>query len=251
MELIKNLTLSAMIIDDNINNRKKIIKFFSADESVRICGCFSCNENIIFYIRKNLPDVVVVNVGTYSFKKINILSEINELPEKIRPKIIAISSSNSCATMSKLFGRRIDYFINEPIILSLLKDAIIAVCRDNTFEYSHEVSLIKKVVTSVGVPINVLGYSYTVLALDIMLRSQKTILAKDVYNTIAEFNNTSSDCVEAAVRNAIKKAQATNTKAFEHIFKYSRKPISNAVFLITLKEYILSGEFFIFGADVT
>ena len=108
----------------------------------------------------------------------------------------------------------------------------------NIVVFKNQVVKIKQVVRSVGIPINILGYIYIVDALRHMLNFEKAVFLSDVYNIIAKEHNTSAQCVEVAIRNAIKKAGNIKTDKFIALFDFCGRKPSNSVFIMVLKEEI-------------
>ncbi len=108
---------------------------------------------------------------------------------------------------------------------------------DKTTIKENNILKIKKLVKDVGVPLNILGYKYISTAIYKLIDAPKSMSMSEIYNIIALKNLTSPECVEAAVRNAIKKAAFLSTPTFRKIFKNSNS-ISNSLFLIMMKNFL-------------
>ena len=95
---------------------------------------------------------------------------------------------------------------------------------------------IKNLLRSLGVPPHILGYLYATEAIDYMLsQPHKALLINDVYGYVASIYMTSQVCVEASIRNAVKKAIKSPSPLFEELFK-NEQSIGNHVFLTTLRD---------------
>ena len=100
----------------------------------------------------------------------------------------------------------------------------------------NQVLKIKEVIRELGFPLNILGYKYICDAVFEALNSSNLPLMKEIYGKVAKKNLTSALCVEASIRNGIKKASKLKKPAFVQIFKDSDS-LSNSLFLISLKNF--------------
>ena len=106
---------------------------------------------------------------------------------------------------------------------------------------SKQYFAIKKLIRNVGIPTNLLGYKYIIEAIIYMISSDSTLFLSEIYIKIAANNRTSSECVEAAVRNAIKKAvNQKEGKLKKSLNLPEDVKISNSVFLNAAKEIVLN-----------
>lgn len=95
---------------------------------------------------------------------------------------------------------------------------------------------IKYLLRELGIPPHILGYLYAAEAINYMLSIQSTpLLTNDVYKHIAAIYMTSEACVEASIRNAVKKAAKSPTPFFHELFR-TEKAIGNHIFLTTLRD---------------
>jgi two-component system, response regulator, stage 0 sporulation protein A len=228
-----------LIVEDNINERKNLINFLGANYNLEICSFLSSGFDVVSEIRLHKPDVVLTDFLASDADGTNVLNKINSVFKRDKPHLIVMSSLESATVLEKSFSYGIDYYIRKPIIFSLLEDAILSVCRGRTpvfISESAKVVKIRSLVRSVGVPLNVLGYTYIVEALGYMLSSDKTVFLSEVYRYVCKNNETSTDCVEVAIRNAMKKAVKANNEKFKKIFGHYSTTLSNSIFLTTLKE---------------
>jgi len=99
---------------------------------------------------------------------------------------------------------------------------------------------IKKLVRSIGIPTNLVGYEYVVEALRYMVNSKEILFLNEVYKHISELHKTSVQAVEVSIRNAIKKAIKINAEYIVQTLKLPESTVlSNSIFLNTLKEVLL------------
>lgn len=240
MELMnRNSKIRIMVIEDNIEERKSLINFLSSNYDIEICSFLSSGFDVVSAIKFHKPNVVLTDFLASDADGTNILDKINSVFKSDRPRLIVMSSLESTNVLEKSFSYGIDYYIRKPIIFSFLKDAILSVCREKmpvNVSESAKACKIRNLVRSVGVPLNVLGYTYIVEALKYMLGSEKTVFLSEIYRYVCKNNETSTECVEVAIRNSIKKAVKANNENFRKIFGICNSNLSNSLFLTTLRE---------------
>ena len=237
----KEPKIKVLVIDDNVDERRMILNFLTGDPDVEICTFLSSGFDVVSGIKFHKPDVVVTDFLATDADKTIVVEKINSSKMENRPRIIVMSSVNNVKVPEKAFSYGIDYYIRKPIILSLLKDAIILVTKGRKpyqINESVKMSKIRGVVRSVGIPVNILGYTYIVEAIKYMLDSEKAVFLSEVYKSISKNHNTSVECVEVSIRNAIKKAIRTRNENFKKVFQFCSITPSNSVFLSNLKETI-------------
>ena len=235
----ENSKAKILIIEDDPEERKSLLNFLGNDNEIEICRLLGSGFDIISIIKFHKPDVVLADFLASDVDGTNVLDKINSsFTDNDKPRVIVMSSLENMNVLEKSFSYGIDYYIRKPIIFSLLKDVILSVChgRKSTVSDAVKIIKIKNFVRSVGVPLNVLGYTYIVEALNYMLSSDKTIFLSEVYRHICKYNETSTECVEVAIRNTIKKAVKTGNEKFKEIFGACGENLSNSLFLTTLKE---------------
>ena len=100
-------------------------------------------------------------------------------------------------------------------------------------------SEIKRLIRNLGIPVNLVGYEYIAESVNLMLKSEKMMFLVEIYENISHKYNVSVESIEISIRHAIKKS-VTNNNNIKNIMRVSEdKPISNSIFLNTVKELIL------------
>ena len=239
----KNSKIKILIIEDCVEERRKLLNFLSGDPDIEICTFFSSGFDVISGIEFHKPDVVVVDFLATDADKTIVLDKINSSNMENKPRIIVTSSLDNVNVFEKAFSYGIDYYIRKPIIFSLLRDAIILVARGRrTDEINESVKMaqIKTTVRSMGIPVNVLGYKYITESIKHMINSEKVVFLSEVYKIISKDHDTSLECVEVSIRNAIRKAMRLQTEEFKSTFAFCNFRPSNSIFLATLREIVFS-----------
>ena len=239
----KEPKIKVLVIDDDVDERRRILNFLAGDHDVEICTFFSSGFDVVSGIKFHKPDVVVTDFLATDADKTLVVEKINSSGMKNKPRIIVMSSVNNIKIPEKVFSYGTDYYIRKPIIFSLLKDAIILVSKGRkSYQINEFVKMakIRGVVRSVGVPVNILGYTYIVEAVKYMLDSKKAAFLSEAYKSISKSHNTSVECVEVSIRNAIKKAVCTHNENFKKVFQFCNVTPSNSAFISNLKETIFA-----------
>lgn len=100
-------------------------------------------------------------------------------------------------------------------------------------------SEIKLLVIDMGIPVNMIGYTYIVECLKYMFKeSHRHVFLNEIYFWISKNYNTSEECIDISIRNGIKKSKLNKTQKFRKFFKFCDYSPSSSVFLNTLKEIL-------------
>ena len=114
---------------------------------------------------------------------------------------------------------------------------------DDKFYFS-QITSIKSIIKNFGIPINFIGYKYIIEALMYMINSEEKLFLNQIYVLLSELHKTSSECIEASIRNAIRKATTVNSTNMKKILNVPEKVnLSNSIFLNSVKEIIVERNF--------
>ncbi|MBQ6144050.1 MAG: response regulator [Clostridia bacterium] len=229
--------IKIIVVDDDFNFSDRLCGYLSMNEKFEICACFKSGIDVEKEINFYKPDIVIADVSAKDNKDICVFKILSSMVEN-RPKIITMSSLKSEIDLEKLFKIGIKYHIRKPVIFSLLEDVIYSVCHEKPSSYISNVGKIKKFVRSLGVPTNILGYTYICESLSYMTENTRVMFLNEVYKLVAKNNITSSESVEVSIRNAIKKMIKVNSPEFLKIFGKNTESLSNSQFLTIVKELL-------------
>ncbi len=241
----KKNKIKILMVEDDIITRRSLLDFFRKDKDIDICAFFTSGFDIISEIKFYKPDVVITDFLATDINGAKILKSVNLLLKEDKPKIIVTSYTDNVSVLEQSFKLGINYYIKKPIILSLLKDAVLMVCKDKTkvVSYSTERKIrIKSLLRKIEVPNNILGYTYIEEALDYMINAHKIVSLSEIYEKIGTAHETSLKCVEASIRNAVRKAANICNDDFKKFFSFCKYCPSNSIFLSTLKEKLMIEE---------
>ena len=224
------------IIDDNAEDCYAFSKFFSSCPEIEICKAFTNVDDGLKNISKIVPNLVLTDFIMPDMDGSQVIKNIKSIyNEKV--KVIVLSGVNDSKIINEAFRCGADYYLLKPISPTFLKERIISIFNKNE-EYKFKGLSINKFVKDIGIPIGLSGYDYAIDAINIMLKSAKGIMLKEINSLIAQKNYTSIQCVDACLHNAIKKAHYTGNEQYKNLFGNARKCPSNYVFLRVIREYI-------------
>lgn len=232
----KDSRIRIIIIDDDWRETEKICEFLSINKKIEICKRLQNGINIIKEVVFYNPDLIIADIdseddGEHIFKKLGFLKEN-------KPKIITISSQKNEVNLEKLFNSGVDYHLRKPLVFSMLENVIYSIFGSRTGNYALCVGKIRKFVRALGVPTNVLGYTYICESLSFMVQNSRVMFLNEVYKLVAKDNVTSGESVEVSIRNAVKKAIKANTDEFVKTFGRDIVSLSNSKFLSIAKEVL-------------
>lgn len=116
--------------------------------------------------------------------------------------------------------------------------------RINNKLYCEQITSIKNILRFFGIPINFIGYKYIIEALIYMIDSEEKLFLNQIYILLSEIHKTSSECIEASIRNAIRKAITINNTNMRKILNIPETVnLSNSIFLNSVKEIIVEKNF--------
>ena len=234
-----NKKVKLFIIEDNPDECEIFEEFFRYSKNIELCGISSDGLDGIEKIKKNKPDVILSDFIIPNIDGLGILKLLRrEFLNRL--KIIIISSVGSNKVAERAFESGADYYIKKPVDLEYLSNVILSVVEDNTnvlLSSNINLNRIKKCLIDLGIPINCVGYNCILKAVNSMMFSNKVMTLKEIYQFISDDIGISTDCVEAGIRNAIRKAYNLNNDFYRSVFSQDKCP-SNSIFLNVFKEFI-------------
>lgn len=241
-----------LIADDNEEICDLLENFFRFVPEIEVCGVTNDGTQTLKSIYSVKPDVVLLDVIMPELDGIDVLKRLKQAPPERCPKIIMISAIGQENITREAFSLGASYYSLKPFDLDLLKEKILNAFYYDPIEDNQNrkecckeglESDIRKTVMQVGIPTNILGYKYIVEAIEIMLEDRYVgNLAQNIYEKISYNNGTTPQCVESAIRNAIKRASDMNNDNFKALFEgkilsNKTKP-SNTMFITRIAESI-------------
>ena len=243
---MKQNFISVLIVDDNKEKCYVLKESLNSKDDLYVCDVVHDGYEAIKAINEKQPDVVLLDVIMTGLDGIGVLHKLKEKkPEKV-PKVIMISSLSQGSIPNESIGLGASYYMLKPFNIESLYNTIKIVFKENKpynfLSFPQNIDdLIRKKVISIGIPTSMLGYQYIIQSIGYILKESYAInLSKNIYAKLASNYLTNSQCIESAIRNAIKQAALNPTgeykKIFSEIIKNNKKPPSNLIFLTNVAE---------------
>ena len=223
--------IKVLVAEDNSNERKIICEFLSNLNYVDNIDCVCNGYEAITKILSETYNLLILDFVMENKDGLEVLEFINKNKLKTSLKIIVISAIGKTEIIKKAFETGADYYLKKSFNFEHLKNIIYNLFNKNNLNNFKSENL---VIQKLGIPTNLLGFRYIVQILKII--KYENVNISEAYRKIAISNNTSCECVEINVRNAIKHAHKIQNNYYFKIFgksKINKKP-KNSIFLHTI-----------------
>ena len=218
------------------------------ERDIECCGQARDGVEALEALRREEPDVLLLDVVMPNMDGVDLLSELRAQSLPKRPRVIAISAFGQEHIAQTVLSQGADWFLIKPYRFDLLFHRIRALAnQDKPNRNTSPDHRISRAVMELGIPTNSFGFSYLEQALTILLSHQGTcLIGKDVYAAIAGPNRTTAQCVEKALRKAIRQTFEADSEALHRILKLGGvenvKHLSNGRFLTLMAESLRQEE---------
>ncbi len=247
----KNKKTKLMLIDENEQTLKFLKESFLDDyEIVKVAsnGLIALEE-----IKKEKPDVIIMDVVLSGVDGFNLIEQINEL--KINSKIIIVSSLSLEGFITKAINLGVSYYMIKPFSVEILKSRILDVINENNTNKTHIIKnrnleeKITNIFITVGIPAHIKGYQFLREAIKMAIDNPDIInsITKKLYPQIAEKFETSSSKVERAIRHAIEvawnrgKIENINSLFGVKVYSNNEKPTNGEFIALVADKMLLEG----------
>ena len=172
---------------------------------------------------------------------IGLIEEINK--EKIKKKIIVMTSFNSDSIIRQVANLGIEYIMLKPFDVKNLEDKIL---NTDNIGIDNEKDLrinLTRLLHELGVPSHIKGYEYIREGIILIYNDPSIVggITKELYPEIADKYNTSVSRVERAIRHAIEISWNRGNidlmeEVFGHSIDYDKSKPTNSEFIVTLAD---------------
>lgn len=244
MSLISSLLpIRVLVVDDDYDECEIIRRAFEIADDIEVCGIVNDGVAGVEMTKKLMPDVILLDIIMPNIDGLEVAKKIRELDMEKDPKIIMFTTIGNQNVINTAFGIGVDYYLKKPVNLLSLIEKVRMVHKNKAYTDMYNINksnfrVIKETINKICIPINLTGYKYIVQVVDIMLE-KNNMTFKQMYEIVAEKNNTSSQCVEVSVRNAIRRATEIQSDFYKSIFDSNGGKIpTNSVFFEKIKEVV-------------
>ena len=240
-----------LIADDNEDKCYLLNEFLKKNEDIDICDIVHDGYSALESIHEKQPDMVLLDIMMPNLDGIGVLHKLNSNKPKKMPKIIMISSLSQDFISNEALSSGACYYMLKPFNLNSLYKMIMLISEEPeeyislTKEKINSSEKIRRKIISIGIPTSVIGYKYIIESIEIILEESCAVnLLKNIYGKLAKNNSTTPQCVESAIRNAIKQASKNPNEEYTHLFSNlieQGKHPSNLKFLTKVTEALRIG----------
>ena len=238
----ENDVIRVLIAEDDPKQRELLCDAMDMERDIECCGQARDGVEALDVLRREEPDVLLMDIVMPNMDGLDLLSELRAQSLPKRPRIIVMSAFRQERIVNAAFSQGADDFLLKPYQHKSLFDRIRRLAnREEPPQRFLPDHMVSGAVMELGIPTNSFGYSYLEQALTILLSHQGTcLIGKDVYTAIAAPNNTTAQCVEKALRKAIREAFTADSEALHRILKLGGvenvKHLSNGRFLTLMAQ---------------
>lgn len=248
--------LNVVIADDNERIVEMLNALIRTESDMEVVGTAGNGEDAVEVIRKNAPDVVLLDLIMPKMDGLGVLEKLQK-DSSIRkmPAFIVLSAIGQEAVTEDAFALGANYYIMKPfnneMLLGRLRSirsrgervlapACQAVERKRT-DFMEERDLetdVTNMIHEIGVPAHIKGYQYLRDAIMMSVEDMEMLnsITKILYPTIAKNHQTTPSRVERAIRHAIEVAWSRGKMdTIDELFGYT---VSNGKGKPTNSEFI-------------
>lgn len=218
--------INVAVVDDNDKILDNICDILSGDGEINVIGKAHNGEEAYDLIKKNSPDVVVLDLIMPKMDGLSLMNKIHNDGSMIKhPFFIITSAISNESVIQDAFGFGAGYYMLKPFEMDMIVDRVKSaknskkrIPENKKFVAAHEdkqkfmerniESDVTAIIHDVGVPAHIKGYQYLREAIIMSVNDTEMLnsITKILYPTIAKKFQTTSSRVERAIRHAIEVA---------------------------------------------
>lgn len=226
-----NNKISLLIVDDDKNYVKELTEYARTRNDFLDVSYAQNGKEALELVKMLQPDVIITDVFMPVLDGIGFLKQLSHIPLKTRPRIIISSVSPLTPMLERASKYGVDYFMMKPQPYSEICDTVCDLFSDVSIKTAEEIvstknteEIISVYMKQLGFSAHLIGFNYMRESLMLAVNDMNVLspITRNLYPVIAKNNNTSSGCVERALRHAIGFAWPRgNKKLLNDIFGYS------------------------------
>lgn len=251
----------------DFNQGKELGEIIKKQKNFEVLGISSDGVETLNEIKKQMPDVLLMDVVLSSLDGFAMIEEIQKSSLIKKPKIIIISSLTHEGFITKAMQLGVSYFMIKPVDEKVLIDRITDITKvaekplsitslETTGESmgaKYKAKILEEKITNifitVGIPAHIKGYHFLREAIKLAIDSPEIInsITKKLYPTIAEKFETSPSKVERAIRHAIEvawnrgKIENINSLFGLKVYNSNEKPTNGEFIALVADKMLIEG----------
>ncbi|MBP3431876.1 MAG: sporulation transcription factor Spo0A [Clostridia bacterium] len=249
MEKIKETKLPKIYIADATEDNL-LIDYFKNNSNFDFIGASFDGEQVVEAVKKEKPDVLVMEVMLSSLDGFAVMEKLRDLKEEM-PKVFFVSNLSHSGFVTKAIQMGASYFMVKPVSPENLENRIYEVFNNgrHNSESKQLDEKISNIFISIGIPAHIKGYQFLREAVKLAVEEPEIIgsITKKLYPTIAERFETSSSKVERGMRHAIEvawnrgKIENINNIFGLKIYNRNEKPTNGELIALIADKMIMDG----------
>ncbi|TCP69737.1 SpoIVB peptidase [Baia soyae] len=230
--------IRVVLADDNREFTELVKEHLSSQPDLEVVGVAYNGGEVIEILKKEVPDVLVLDIIMPHLDGLGVLEQIQELQLQPMPKIIMLTAFGQEEVTQRAVSLGASYYILKPFDMDVLTERIrqmkgvSSVIRPRTNAMAASLSprsnhldvSITSVIHEIGVPAHIKGYLYLREAITMVYNEVDLLgaITKTLYPRIAEKFKTTPSRVERAIRHAIEVAWSRgNMDSIRTLFGYT------------------------------
>lgn len=213
-----------MIVDDNDALREMVEGYFQKQDGIKLTSSAPCGEQALEIIRREMPDVVVMDLIMPHMDGYELIEEIGKLDVEKPPQIIVLSALARDDFIKRAINAGARYYMVKPFDVSMLHRRVLEAVGEHSVYQQNSIIIpqfvapvaqpkslderIGGIFLTIGIPAHIKGYNFLRSAVKMIIGDHDMInrITKELYPSIARQYNTTSSKVERAIRHAIEVA---------------------------------------------
>ena len=247
--------VKVLIVDDNVELRGVVAKFFSRQEGVSVVGQASNGEDALKLIAEAQPDILLLDIIMPKMDGYSMLEQMRQLNLPKEPEVIALTALGRDDFITRAVELGVRYYMVKPFDFPVLHQRVMEIAGRRAAKPESALTVpsslparslderIAGLFLTIGIPAHIKGYQFLREAVKMVMDQPDMInrITKELYPGIARRFNTTASKVERAIRHAIEVA-----------WNRGRIEVLNQVFgvnVCSLEEKPTNGEFIALVAD--
>lgn len=223
--------IKLMVVDDNKEFCWLIRDYAEMQDDIEFVGSAHDGLSALDMIKTKKPDVVLLDNVMPELDGLGVLSHLQNIPSKDKPKIVTVTACPTDEFMTNAYKLGVNYAMSRKIDINEMFDRCRMVMKGTPAQASSTKltmddieSRVTEMIHEVGVPAHIKGYSYLRFSIILVMENGHLIesITKLLYPTVAKKFNTSASRVERAIRHAIEVAwNRGDTDTLNSIFGFT------------------------------
>ena len=218
--------IKILIADNNDTDARNLKDFLETQDEFLVENVIKNGDEVITEVMEKQPDILILELILPNIDGIAVMSTLNKIGLRKRPKIIVTSSISGA-----------NLFVLKPFDEQTISDRIKSIMRMNVKDRAKEIITqekrektvsVEKDVTAImheiGVPAHIKGHQYLRSAILMVVENSDILggVTKSLYPMVAQKYNTTPSRVERAIRHAIEVAWGRGRlDTLQNVFGYT------------------------------